>query len=463
MLNAINTSIVLNTDSYKFSQFNQYPSGTEFVNSYIESRGGEFDKTLFFGSQMFVKQFLMTPVTMEQVELADRISRLHNGCFYREGWEYIVNTHGGKLPIQIEAVAEGTILSSGNVLMQVINTDPKCWWLTSFIETALLRGIWYPTTVASNSLKSKEIIKGYLDETSDNAGALAFMLHDFGARGATSFESCGIGGLAHLVNFLGTDNMTALLYGEQFYGADIQTQGIAWSVPAMEHSTVTSWGREGEEASYRNMLVQYGKEGKIFSAVSDSYDIEKACHIWGSMKDEVLKSGAKLVVRPDSGNPVDVSVMCAEILASYYGTTTNSKGYKVINNVGILYGDGINHTTIGLILTALKEAGFSAENMVFGQGGALLQSVNRDTMKFAMKCSAAQINGEWVDVYKDPKTDSGKRSKKGRMALIEEDGIYSTVRLEDLGDRPNKLEVIYRNGELVKEHSFTEIRERAAN
>lgn len=230
----------------------------------------------------------------------------------------------------------------------------------------------------------------------------------------------------------------------------------------MEHSTVTSWGREGEEASYRNMLVQYGKEGKIFSAVSDSYDIEKACHIWGSMKDEILKSGAKLVVRPDSGNPVDVSVMCAEILASYYGTTTNSKGYKVINNVGILYGDGINHTTIGLILTALKEAGFSAENMVFGQGGALLQSVNRDTMKFAMKCSAAQINGEWVDVYKDPKTDSGKRSKKGRLALIVEDGNYSTIRLEDLGDRPNQLEVIYRNGELLKEQSFTEIRERAA-
>lgn len=461
-MEVITKSIVLNTDSYKFSQFNQYPSGTEFVNSYIESRGGEFESCLFFGLQMFIKEYLMRPVTKAEVDMAERISLLHNGSFYREGWDYIVDVHGGKLPVEIEAVREGTILATGNVLVQIINTDPKCWWLVSFLETALLRGVWYPTTVASNSLKSKKIISKFLEETSDNMGALAFMLHDFGARGATSFEACGIGGLAHLINFLGTDNMTALLYGEAMYGANITETGIAWSVPAMEHSTVTSWGREGEMDSYRNMFDTYGKPGKIFSAVSDSYDIEQACHMWGSMRDDIVASGSKLVVRPDSGNPVDVSLQCLDILASYYGVTVNSKGYKVLNNVGVLYGDGINHTSIGDILNALKERGYSAENMVFGQGGALLQSINRDTMKFAMKCSAARVKGEWIDVYKDPITDSGKRSKRGRLALVDVDGVPTTVRIEDIAGRVNLLEPVFRNGELLRDASFDEIRKLAA-
>lgn len=454
-------SIILNTDSYKFSQFNQYPGGTEFVNSYIESRGGKFEQTLFFGLQMFIKEYLMKPITAADIDLAEKISLLHNGSFYREGWEYILREHGGKLPVEIEALAEGSILSSGNVLVQVINTDAKCWWLTSFLETALLRGVWYPTTVASNSLKSKMIIKEFLDKTSDNGAAIMFMLHDFGARGASSFEACGLGGIAHLLNFMGTDNMTALLYGEQFYGADILDQGIAYSVPAMEHSTVTSWGRDGERDSYYNMFKVYGQKGKIFSAVSDSYDINEACHIWGRMRDEIVESGSKLVVRPDSGDPVKVTLACAEILSSYFGYTTNSKGYRVINNVGILYGDGINHVSIRAILQALTDAGYSAENFVFGQGGALLQGLDRDTMKFAMKCSAARINGEWVDVFKDPITDSGKRSKKGRLALVRDGDSYLTIRLEELNGRENLLRTVYRNGDLLVDEQFSDICSRA--
>lgn len=453
-------TIVLNADSYKFSQFNQYPPGTEYVSSYIESRGGEFEDVVFFGLQMFIKEYLMKPITQAEIDFAEKVMTVHSGSFYREGWEYILNEHGGKLPIAIEALKEGTVTTPGNVLVQIINTDPKCWWLTSFIETALLRGVWYPTTVASNSYLSKKIIKEYADATSDDPSALMFALHDFGPRGATSFEASGIGGLAHLAIFYGTDNVTALLYANQFYGADITEMGSAWSVPAMEHSTVTSWTRELEVESYRNMLTKYGKPGKILSAVIDSYNPEEACIMWGTvLREQVLASGVKLVVRPDSGDPVEGSLMCARLMAKYYGVTVNSKGYKVINNVGILYGDGINHTTIGKILKALKEDGFSSDIMVFGQGGGLLQSVNRDTMRFAQKCSAVKVNGVWVDVYKDPVTDTGKRSKKGRLAAIRENGKIVTIRFDDLNGRENLLIPVYRNGDLLVDQSINDVRE----
>lgn len=459
----IQKTIVLNADSYKFSQFNQYPAGTEFVSSYIESRGGKFEDVVFFGLQMFIKEYLMTPITQNDIDFADKVMTLHSGVFNREGWEYILREHGGKLPLAIEALPEGTITAPGNVLVQIINTDPNCWWLTSFVETALLRGVWYPTTVASNSFLSKKIIKEYLDETSDNPDAIKFMLHDFSPRGATTFEASGVGGIAHLINFLGTDNVTALLYAQAFYGADITENGSAFSVPAMEHSTVTSWTREKEVEAYRNMLRKYGKKGKIFSAVIDSYDPEQACIMWGTvLKDEVLASGAKLVVRPDSGDPVAGSLMCARLMAKYYGYKVNSKGYKVINNVGILYGDGINHVTIKKILQALKEAGFAADNMVFGQGGGLLQAVDRDTMRFAQKCSAAKVDGVWVDVYKDPVTDTGKRSKKGRLAAVMENGKIETVRFDDLNGRINLLVPVFRNGDLLVDQTLNEVRERVA-
>ena len=448
-------NIILNSDSYKYSQFNQYPPKTTGVYSYIESRGGVYKSTVFFGLQAFIKEYLTGPVvTTDMIDEAEALITAHGEPFNREGWEYIVREHGGVLPVRIRAVPEGTIVPVSNVLATIENTDPACYWLTSFLETALLRAIWYPTTVATNSYENKKLILEYLEKTGDPT-SIDFKLHDFGARGVSSLESAGIGGAAHLVNFMGTDTVEALLFARRYYSADI----AGFSVPAMEHSTVTSWGRENEVASYRNMVKQNGKPGGIVSAVSDSYDIFKACELWGTeLKQDILDSGATLVVRPDSGDPATVVKQCLQILEKHFGYTKNAKGFKVLNNVRVLQGDGINHASIRSILYTITLAGYSADNVVFGQGGALLQMVNRDDQKFAMKCSAALVNGKWVDVFKDPITDKGKRSKKGRVTLYKVvDGFYSG---RDL-DEADALETVFENGNLVKEYTFDEVRANA--
>ena len=479
-------NIILDSDSYKYSQFNQYPGGTEYVFSYIESRGGDWAATEYIGLQAFIKKALLTPVTMDMVDEAEAIITAHGEPFNRAGWEYIVNELGGKLPVLIKSAPEGLVIPTKNVLCTIVNTDPKCWWLTSFLETALLRAIWYPTTVATNSLESKKIILHYLEKTGDPS-LIDFKLHDFGARGVSSEESAGLGGMGHLINFMGTDTVSALLAARRFYNADM----AGFSIPAMEHSTVTSWGREGEVESYRNMLKQNAKAGGLVACVSDSYDIYNACKLWGTeLKQDVIDSGATVVVRPDSGNPSEVVVNCLRILDKYFGSTVNAKGYKVLNNVRVIQGDGINQTSIKSILFCMDLAGYSADNVAFGQGGALLQQINRDTMKFAMKCSAVglridrtpptQIKDEgrgqdlaivseieWRDVYKDPITDSGKTSKKGRVTLWTSGGEYETsvdkpTRWTDKGTGWTEvLRPVYKNGELLVDMTFDEVRANA--
>jgi len=449
-------NIILNSDSYKYSQWVQYPPGTQYVYSYIESRGGRYDRLVFFGLQAFLREYMTTPITRKMINQAADIMSLHGEPFNREGWDYILNVHGGILPVEIKSVDEGSVMYLKNVLVSIVNTDPKCFWLTSFLETALLRAIWYPTTVATNSYHSKEIIMKSLEKTGDPS-LIDFKLHDFGARGVSSLESAALGGAAHLINFMGTDTVSGVLAAMEYYDAAV----CGFSIPAMEHSTVTSWGRENEVESYRNMLKNYGKEGKILACVSDSYDIYKACKLWGTeLKQEVLDSKAVVVVRPDSGNPSEVVVNCLRILEKYFGSVTNSKGFKVLNNVRVIQGDGIDHTSIRSILFCMEIAGFSADNVAFGQGGALLQQVNRDTLEFAMKCSAVMVDGKWIDVYKDPITSSAKRSKKGRLMLNKDvEGNYVTDKLAYGPGTEDFLISRFKNGVLYNQTTFAKIRD----
>ena len=455
--NILLDTILTNTDSYKLSQFNQYPEGTEKIFSYIESRGGEYDTTVFFGLQIFLKEYLSKPITQEMIDEADAFTKAHGVPFNREGWEYIVKKYDGNLPVRIRAVPEGTQVPVSNILASIENTDPNCAFVTSYLETALLRAIWYPTTVATGSKYVKNKIAEYLNITADSSEGLAFKLHDFGARGVSSFESAGIGGAAHLVNFMGTDTITGVLYADKYYDAGV----AGFSIPATEHSTMTSWGKDKEVDAYRNMLNQY-KEGGILAVVSDSYDFYNACeNIWGGeLKQEVIDSGAVVVIRPDSGEPVEVVVNGLRILEQKFGSVRNDKGYRLLNNVRIIQGDGINPEMIVEILEAVTRAGFSTDNVAFGMGGGLLQQVDRDTQKFAMKASAAMVNGIWRDVYKDPVTDTGKRSKKGRLTLVTDDyGNYRTVRINEVGDQVEVLTEVFNNGKITKEYTFDEVRE----
>jgi nicotinamide phosphoribosyltransferase len=456
------TNLILNTDSYKVSHWVQYPPGMDAMFSYIESRGGQYDRTLFFGLQAILKEHLSEPVTAADIDEAKELLTAHGEPFNERGWRYIVDAHAGRVPVSIRAVPEGTVVPTLNVLATVESTDPHCFWIASYLETLLLR-VWYPTTVATISWHIKKLIRRYLNETSDDpAGQLPFKLHDFGSRGVSSHESAALGGLAHLVNFKGTDTVAALVAARRFYAEPL----AGFSIPAAEHSTITAWGKEGEEAAYRNMIRQYGKPGAVFACVSDSYDVYAAIeHLWGErLKQEVIDSGATLVIRPDSGNPPDVVEKCAVLLDRAYGSALNGKGFKVLNHVRLIQGDGVNPTSIAEILERLKQAGFAADNIAFGMGGALLQQMNRDTQKFAMKCSAARIDGKWVDVYKDPVTDHGKISKKGRLDLARDGATreYLTYAMGDAAPSNNsELVEVFRNGKLIRDWTFEEVRARS--
>jgi nicotinamide phosphoribosyltransferase len=459
-------NIILNTDSYKVSMFKQYPAGTTGVYSYIESRGGRYDQTVFFGLQAFIKEYLLEPITQQDIDVADEILTAHGEPFNRAGWQYILDKHNGYLPVVIRAVPEGTVVPVKQVLATIENTDPECFWLTTWLETAILRAIWYPTTVATQSYTIKKVILDYLEKTGDPA-LIDFKLHDFGARGVSSLESAAIGGAAHLVNFMGSDTISGVLYAREFYNAGV----AGFSIPAAEHSTITSWGRDGEVDAYRNMLNQFAKPSSIVAIVSDSYDVYNAAEtLWGEqLRQQVIDSGATVVIRPDSGDPVEVNRRLIEILGEKFGYITNAKGFKVLNNVRLIQGDGVNELTIRSILGAFMAMGWSADNIAFGMGGALLQQVDRDTQKFAMKCSAVEIgSGNWINVQKDPITDPGKKSKTGCITLWKSGGEYVSAvdrptgwHDKGIGDFVDVLETVYCDGKLVKEITFDEVRANA--
>jgi nicotinamide phosphoribosyltransferase len=464
-------NLILDTDSYKASHWLQYPPGVDATFFYLESRGGVYERTLFFGLQSILKEYLARPVTAAMIDEARAFMAAHGEPFNEQGWRHIVDKHAGKLPLRIRAVPEGTVVPTHQALMTVESTDPACFWLPSYVETMLMR-VWYPVTVATISWHVRETIREFLQRTSDDPAAqLPFKLHDFGSRGVSSAESAAIGGMAHLVNFRGTDTILGVLAARAYYGEDMA--GV--SIPASEHSTITAWGKDRELDAYRNMLRRFARPGSVVACVSDSYDVFHAVkEIWGdALRDEVVESGATLVVRPDSGDPADIVHQTLSLLNAAYGSTVNGKGYRVLNHVRVIQGDGVNPDSIRAILQRVTRAGYSADNISFGMGGALLQKLNRDTQKFALKCSAARIDGKWTDVYKDPVTDPGKASRPGRLTLVRhrEYGTFKTIPLPDgatgaAADAPGRgwqdaMTTVWENGRLVRDWTFAEVRARS--
>ncbi len=453
---------LLDTDSYKVSHHVQYPHGTTCMFSYVESRGGLYPETVFFGLQYYINQYLTYRVTVEDVEKAKKFYKKHGVPFNYDGWMYIAQDLGGRLPVKIRAVPEGTVVPTHNALMTIESTDPKVFWIVSWLETMLLR-VWYPITVATRSRHIKGIIMKALEKSSDDPEAeINFKLHDFGSRGVSSRESAMLGGAAHLVNFKGSDTIAGVLCANQYYNCDM----AGYSIPAAEHSTITSWGREGEVDAYRNMLKNFAKPGSLVAVVSDSYDLWNACsNLWGDvLKQEVIDSGATVIIRPDSGDPPTVVLKSVQLLEEKFGSIVNTKGYKVLNNVRVIQGDGINENSIDEILRVLLDNGYSATNIAFGMGGGLLQQLDRDSLKFAMKCSHIFVGERSVDVYKQPVTDSGKDSKKGRLDLIKTDEVWQTIYLYPRADKHQDSEMItvYKNGVSYASESLDNIRGRAS-
>ena len=477
--------MVLCSDAYKYSHPKFYTNEMTKMISYMESRGGKFAETLFYGLQISLKQYLEgVAITKEEVDEAYDYLGTKYGVFGRDDvfdrtkFDYIVDKYDGKLPVSIKAVPEGTVVGTKNVLFTIESLDPECAWLTNFLESILLQ-VWYPITVATLSREVRKIaMNAFAKCTSYDDATLNFLvdfvLNDFGFRGVSSVQSAKIGGSAHLVNFKGSDTVIASKLVRDIYNTET-VYGL--SIPATEHSIMTLKGEEGEVELMERVLRTFPTG--LVACVSDSFNIFKACsEKWGTTLRELILSrpsapGNQLVIRPDSGHVINTLKEIFNILFDKFGYTINEKGYKVLPpQVRVIQGDGVNLDSIKEIYAMLDVEKISPENLALGMGGKLLQAdINRDTNNFATKACFAILNGVEKNVVKSPTemdadgniTKSFKKSKQGRLKLVKnDDGTYRTVTSmdADFNDVKDELVEVFRNGEILVEYTFEEIRER---
>ena len=457
-------------DSYKDLHASMLPEGTKQSFQYLESRGGAlYPYTVSFGAQYIIKRWLEgRVVTKQEIDDAEPNLEEHfkfsGDVWDRKNWDYIAEKHEGRLPVSIKVAPEGTKVPVSNIMMSVESTDENCAWLPGALET-VLQQVWAPSTICTRSNVIMDVIKKYFRETvDDDLQWLAdYYLHDFGMRAATCMEHAGIGGMAHLINSKGTDTKMGMAYAMKYYGAT--KEGLAYSVPASEHSIATSLGKTGEFAVAKRLLRMFPKG--ILSHVSDSYDITAAIKAYNEdpeFRELILGRAGKFVARPDSprfknDTPQDQILWVTQQWDNGYTSRVNSKGYKDLDpHVGTIYGDSLTEDNIEDSLALLKKNGYSALASVFGCGGYLMTRLNRDTQRQAFKCSAQLRDGVWHDIYKDP-LDTSKASKRGRLELVIGDNGYETVRESD--PRPNQLVEVFRNGTLTKEWTFDEGKGRA--
>ena len=452
-----NFNLLKNTDSYKCTMYRSYCPKLEILYSYLESRGGRFNETMFFGLQYYLNMIKGVQVTKEKIDDAQIFWEAHFGrkdIFNREGWEYILNVHNGKLPLKIKSVKEGSIIPTGNILMSIENTDPKCFWLTTWVETLLLK-IFYTITIATQSHNIKKDITKFL-EKSGTTSEIEWKCHDFSFRGNFSEESAALGAASHLLSFMGTDTVSGITLLQEHYGAGM----CGHSIPATEHSNMSSFGKANEITACRNFLNQYPTG--LIACVSDTWDIYNCVeNIWcGALKKEVCSRNGTLVIRPDSGDYFDVLPKIMKMASERIGSVDNSKGYTTLDkHVRFIWGDSMRPDTINALYEHIIKKGWSADNLAVGSGGGLMvEGITRDTNKFAIKASAARIDGKWTDIFKDPITDTGKKSKKGRLKLIKSNGIYQTVSESHSPDIKDELELKFENGELFNTTNLDQIK-----
>lgn len=468
-------NLMLCTDVYKMGHMEQYPKGTTKVYSYLLARSDKkMPSTLFYGLQYYLKKLTVKPTQ----EMMDEFLEYRKSILGMDASDDIKKKLAdlvklGFIPLKIKAVREGSNIPVRNVLMTIENTVPGFHWVVGFFESLLLK-IWNTCTVASYSKKLQQLCKKYADETCDNAGHLPFQVHDFGYRGVSSEETAQLSGSAHLINFLGTDTVTAIKLIKETYGA---TEPIGLSVPATEHSVMCAFGQENEFQAFENLLDLYPKG--IMSIVSDTYDLWNVLSKFApKLKNRILERDGRVVFRPDSGDPP--KIICGDPDAQYgsdewlgalqlldrtFGSTVNSKGFRVINpKVGLIYGDGMFFERFDRTLGLMKELGYASSNLVIGVGGLLLQQHNRDDQGFAIKATFAEVNGEMKELMKDPVTDTKKKSHKGLLALFKDvKGRYYTKDQCTADEEASSLlETAFLDGKVARQTTFDEIRALAA-
>lgn len=467
-----NQNLLLFTDCYKLGHMRFYKEGITKIYSYLCARSTKKEnEALFFGLQPILKM-LERKITKKDAEEFFQMWRDVLGGEVPKDVKKKIKAlvKLGYLPIEIKAVPEGIVIQNKNILASITNTHPEFAWVVGFFESMLLK-VWYPTTVATLSHKYKKLLVKYANETSDNGFLVPFLVHDFGYRGVSSEQTAEIGGAAHLVSFTGSDNIPAIKFAKTAYKAE---GFIAGSVPASEHSVMCSYGADGELEAFKRML-KLNPTGLV-SIVSDTYDFFNVLNVVvKKLKKQILKRDGKVVIRPDSGNPLHIicgdpnapkgspeNLGAVRILDKMFGHTINSKGYKELNpKIGLIYGDGMYFERVETILSTLKQMGYSTTTVVLGIGGLLLQQHNRDDLGFAIKATYAEFDGKPMELFKDPKTDSSKKSHKGLMKLVRnKDGTFTTLdSVSTKEEKEGELKQVFLNGKVTKEFTFNEVKE----
>lgn len=487
------TNPLTSIDFYKSDHRRQYPVGTTEVYSNFTARSARLGKLLsknydnkiiFFGLQYFIKDFLIDAWQENFFKKPkDRVIAAYKRRMdFSLGKDAIDTSHIsalhdlGYLPIKIKALPEGMRVPIGVPVLTIVNTHPDFFWLTNYIETIISSYLWKPTTSATTAFEYKKILADYANKTGSPRDAIQFQAHDFSFRGMSGLQDAAMSGAAHLTSFFGTDSVPAIDLVEDYYGANAEAEIVGCSVPATEHSVMCMGMQDGELATFKRLLTELYPSG-IVSIVSDTWDFWKVVTEYTvALKQEILNRDGKVVIRPDSGDPVKIIVGdpdapkdspeykgAVECLWDVFGGTITEKNYKALDShIGLIYGDSITLERAENILHGLAKKGFASCNIVFGVGSYTYQHVTRDNFGFAMKATSGVVNGQRRDIFKNPKTDSGtKKSAKG-LLRVEKNGnsiVLYDNQTEDQ-EKQGLLEVVFENGKLLKSTSLSDIRKR---
>lgn len=482
-------------DFYKISHRRMYPAGTQLTYSTWTPRTSRIkgvDSVVVFGPQAFIKEYLMDVFqehffARPKAEVVAEYKRLISSTLGDPNPEtqHIEELHDlGYLPLSIKALPEGTIAPTRVPVMTIENTEPRFFWLTNFIESLASAELWQPATSATLAVEYKKLMDKFALETNpEGKDFVMFQGHDFSMRGMSSLRSSILSGMGHLLSFVGTDTIPAISAAEYYYNADVTKELVGTSVPATEHSIQCAYG--DDEKYLRRMLSEVHPNG-IVSIVSDGYDFwDVITRVVPSLKNEIMARkggpvGDKVVIRPDSGDPV--LIVCGdpeapvgtpehkgaiECLYETFGGTVSSTGFKVLDShIGLIYGDAITLPRAKEIMSRLAAKGFASTNVVFGIGSYTYQYNTRDTFGYALKSTLTVVNGQERQIFKNPKTDDGtKKSQKGRVVVLKEGDSYTFRDGLSLSDvvKGDQLREIYRDGKLLIDEKFADIKARLAS
>ncbi|WP_025740535.1 nicotinate phosphoribosyltransferase [Aquimarina pacifica] len=475
---------LLLTDGYKLGHREQYPEGTTLVYSNWTPRKSRIEgveKVVFFGLQYLIKEYLIKKfnseffdqpkdnVVLEYKKFVDNYLGIDYDVTHIEALHDL-----GYLPIEIKAIPEGTEVPIRVPMFVLVNTKPEFFWLTNYLETLLSSIIWQPCTSATIAKQYRKILTQYALETDkENLEFVTWQGHDFSMRGMSGTESAILSGMGHALSFSGSDTLPVAKAYETFYNANVSKELVIGSVNATEHSVMCAGSKDDEIGTFRRLLKTYPTG--ILSVVSDTWDLWKVLTEYlPKLKDEIEQREGKLVIRPDSGDPVDIICGCEnedpvvakgviELLWDEFGGTTNEQGYKVLNpKIGAIYGDSITIDRATQICERLKRKGFASTNVVLGIGSFTYQYNTRDTFGFAMKATYVEVKGEGREIFKDPITDDGtKKSAKGLIQLYEENNqIHFKDQVTKEEEKQGLFQTVFIDGKLVVDEHLSQIRSR---